>query len=342
MAGRRGRIGGAAVAALLLAGAVGFGSNPRQIVEREIYLMGTRARLVVSAASREEGLEALDRAVTVIEATETELSTWRDESAVTALNRQSVGSPWHASPRLCATFAKLYHWHAETRGSFDPAIGALTDAWDIHGQGRVPTSLELARAKATSGLHRLRFSRQDCTLTRIANVRIDVGAWGKGEALDRVSEVFGDTAWLVDLGGQVSVGGASSDVEEWPVGVAHPLERDRPWLRLSLHSGSLSTSAGSERDLIVNGQRVAHHLNPRTGKPAAFTGSVSVWHSSGLVADILSTALYVMGPEEGLRWAEKRGLSVCYLIPEADGRVNTWMTAGFKMLLEQRSRSATS
>jgi thiamine biosynthesis lipoprotein len=97
-------------------------------------------------------------------------------------------------------------------------------------------------------------------------------------------------------------------------------------------SGSLSTSAGSERDLAVNSTRVGHIVDPRTGHPATFDGSVTVWHERGLAADILSTALYVMGPEAGLRWAAARGIAACYLIPDG-ASVRMESTAAFSRLV---------
>ncbi len=97
-------------------------------------------------------------------------------------------------------------------------------------------------------------------------------------------------------------------------------------------TGSLSTSAGSERDLVVNGVRVGHVLDPRTGRPATFDGSVTVWHERGITADALSMALYVMGPVEGLVLAEARGIAACYLIPER-GTLRVDMTRAFRRLL---------
>jgi len=102
-------------------------------------------------------------------------------------------------------------------------------------------------------------------------------------------------------------------VKGWGIDIAHPKFRRRPAFQIHLDSGSLATSGGSERNLLVLGQRQSHILDPRSGLPAAFDGSVSVWHESALVADILSTALYVMGPDEGMEWAEKRNVAVCYL-----------------------------
>ena len=73
-------------------------------------------------------------------------------------------------------------------------------------------------------------------------------------------------------------------------------------------------------------------LDPYTGRPAEVNGSVSVWHEQALVADILSTALYVMGPEKGLFWAESRNIAACFLVPDKDGRVKVLSSRSFRNL----------
>ena len=301
-------------------------------VSREVYLMGTRAELLVHAPRRETGLARLEAALTALENTEAELSTWRDTSDISALNQQPVGKPWVATARLCRVLADVWTWHRETGGAFDPAIGQLLAAWDVHGKGAIPTANAHARAQASSGLALLSFDPRDCTVTRRADVTLDVGAFGKGEGLDRAAAVFGDVPWLIDLGGQISVGGSAPPGGAWTVAIADPRHRDIPVLHVRMTGGSLSTSGGSERDLTVNGTRVAHHFDPRTGRPATFDGSVTVWHARGLVADILSTALYVMGPESGRRWAETRGIAACYLIPDG-GSLRVETTAAFRKLI---------
>lgn len=294
--------------------------------------MGTRARLATHESSRTAGLAALDAALKVLEATEAELSTWRADSAISELNRSPIGTAWTASATLCAMFAEVYRWHDATTGTFDPAIGALAAAWRIHEHGRIPSSDELATALARSGLDRLAFDRAACTLTRTTDVRLDVGAFGKGEALDRVAAVLGHSSWMIDLGGQVSVGGPRPDGRPWTIDIADPRARQRPLLHVQMRHGSLSTSSGSERDQIVNGQRVGHILDPRTGRPAPFRGSTVVWHERGLAADVLSTALYVMGEDEGIAWAEARGLSAMFLIPNG-ARMRVRTTTAFERQL---------
>jgi thiamine biosynthesis lipoprotein ApbE len=97
--------------------------------------MGTRAELSTYAETRAGGLAALESALAALEETEDELSTWRPSSAVSVLNRQPVGEPWPATPRLCRMFAELWEWHRSTAGAFDPAWTTFA-AWDVHGHGR--------------------------------------------------------------------------------------------------------------------------------------------------------------------------------------------------------------
>jgi thiamine biosynthesis lipoprotein len=307
-------------------------ASPSILVSRDVYLMGTRASLATHAVSRDAGIDTLESALHILEGTEAELSTWRADSAISALNRQPIHEPWTATPALCRMFGDLQYWQEQTEGAFDPAIGALLTAWDIHGSGAIPGEAALASARSSSGMRLFTFDRPGCTVTRRANVVLDVGAFGKGEALDRVAAAVHAAPWMIDLGGQLSVGATPPPDGAWTIAIAHPRRRDVPFVHVRLTHGSLSTSAGSERDHAVGAVRVGHILDPRTGVPATFDGSVTVWHERGLVADILSTALYVMGPVDGLRWAEDRGIAAAYLVPGGDD-VRMARTAAFQRLV---------
>ena len=105
---------------------------------------------------------------------------------------------------------------------------------------------------------------------------------------------------------------------------------------VELESGALATGGGSERDREGDPEQsgdepVGHILDPRTGHPVRRTLSVVVWREEALAADALSTALYVMGPEEGIPWAEERALAAAFLTPRPDsGEVEFRTTAAFR------------
>ena len=330
----------AAVLAIIVACLTAPAANEPVLVAREVYLMGTRASLSTVASTRESGRAALEGALRALEAAERQLSTWVSDSPISRLNRHPAGVPWPAERALCDLFEEIYRWRDDTGGAFDPGIGRLLEAWDIHGEGRRPSELEVTAALTVSGLGKLDFDRVRCTLTRTSDMTIDVGAFGKGEALDRAAVTLGLAQWMIDLGGQVSVGGLRAGDPPWTVGIAEPRNRERAYLTVSMREGSLSTSAGSERDVIVGGTRVGHILDPATGHPAPFSGSVTVWHQRGLAADALSTALFVMGPDKGLAWAIARGISACYLIPIGD-TVQVRATPAFSRLLTPESARLT-
>jgi thiamine biosynthesis lipoprotein len=304
----------------LLGGSFRSTSEP---VSREAYLMGTRATLSTWDAERTRGLARLETLLRALEQTDAQLSTWRGDSEVSRLNASAGGGSVAVSASLCAVLKDLDRWNRETGGAFDAAIGALTSAWDIHGRGRLPDARAGAEAQQQSGWSRIGLDTVSCAVTLPAGMALDVGGFGKGEALDRARAALGNdpAPWLVDLGGQVAVSGAPPGEDGWGIGVAHPQRRADPVLHLRLSRGSLSTSGGSERDLHVGGRRVGHILDPHTGKPALFFGSVSVWHEQALAADVLSTALYVMGPEEGTRWADAHDIAAVYLVPRAGGLI---------------------
>lgn len=286
------------------------------VVTRTVHVMGTNCTLSVVGKNRNLLIEQLEVMVRMIEDAERELSTWQETSTLSALNTQSIGVPLAADSSMCRLFKELFYWVDETGGAFEPAIGALTEAYGIRTGGRHPSNAELERARIQSGMYGYKMDATTCQITRISDVKIDCGAFGKGEALERLRLVRngeGIDSWLVNLGGQVAVYGKPSAAEGWTLDIAHPKFRSKPAFQIHLTSGSLATSGGSERDLQILGQRQSHIVDPRSGLPAAFDGSVSVWHESALVADILSTALFVMGPDEGMEWAEKRNMAVCYL-----------------------------
>ena len=298
--------------------ASGVGSTP-QTVERTVYLMGTRAVLVVDTTDRVAALRKLDQMVQSLERTEAELSTWRSDSVLSAVNRQPVGEPLDLPPPVCALWDTLTVWNRATDGAFDPAIGSLIEAWGLREGGRRPSTSDLAAAVDASGWAHLRFDAAVCHATRVVAVTVDAGAFGKGEALRRLARIrpAGATRWMVDLGGQIAVSEVSH-AGGWTVAIAHPARRAEAAIEVTLRSGSLATSGASERLYEVEGGIVAHILDPRTGRPLHWPESVTVWHEDPLAADILSTALYVMGPEEGLRYADEHWLAAVFLAPAGE------------------------
>lgn len=280
---------------------VGRGASAR--AERGAVLMGTVAVIEVSAAAKATAEEAADRMLLALEAADRRLSTWRDDTELSGLNRAPAGGGVTLSWRTARDLRDARHWCEQTDAAFDPAVGRLVQLWDLRGAGRTPRDAELATARRQGGLAGWSLHGQQAV--RRGDLLFEEGGFGKGAALrDALAEAPRpgpvDEVWL-DLGGQVArAGGSGSRL----VPIAHPSDRERAILTLPLESGSLSTSGNSERGVVVGGETRGHILDPRTGRPAPVWGSVTVWHPDALAADALSTALYVMGPDAAVAWAE--------------------------------------
>ena len=304
-------------------------------VRRDVYLMGTRASLQTYAPDRQTGLNRIESYLRTLEDSEAELSTWRPDSAISRLNRQPVGERFPLKASLCRLFDELRAWTYRTDGAFDPAIGTLVEAWGLHRGGHRPTAEELQLGLENAGFDYLDLDAENCVVVRNRPILIEVGAFGKGDALDRVldySRAAGIDAWMIDLGGQIMVHGTPPNRDSWSLALAHPLDRTQAVLGIALRDGSLATSGGSERDIGTGEARIGHILDPKTGQALERKFAVTVWHPRALIADILSTALYVMGMDQGLAWAERHDIAAAFLIPEDGGRVQVRRTHLFEKI----------
>ena len=116
------------------------------------------------------------------------------------------------------------------------------------------------------------------------------------------------------------------------VEIADPRDRSRAALRLSVDGGSVATTCNSERRRIVDGRPLGHLIDPRTGRPAADFGAVSVWTREAIDADCLSTACFVLGPDAALALAERLdGVEIVVLRCEEDsGALTARLSSGLK------------
>lgn len=283
--------------------------------DREAFAMGTRLLLHLEAPARVEASEAILVEVDRIEAA---CSTWRPDSVWSRINA-AAGGPVRVDPEWIHLLAQASDWSQRTQGAFDPVLMALLRAWGTRDGGRIPSTEERLEAQRASGVALLELDSTAATVRLLSSrAGLEEGAFLKGYALDAVRRkalALGVRQGWADFGGQILSWGTGKKVD-----IAGPKQRLAAKASVLLSDGSLSTSGCSERG--------RHILDPRTGLPCEAWGSVSVAAASALDADILSTALYVLGPEVGPAWAEANHVSALFLLN--DGGVR--MTPGFKAL----------
>lgn len=303
------------------------------MVERSVVVMGAPLTFKINGPAPDEASAAIEAAIARVRALDDLMTTWRPEGELELVNaglsREGAarrGVP--LSPALAAYLVEALDWAKRTEGLFDPTLGALIDAWGVKSGGRIPGTQELASARAVSGHERALVDSGEGedlaprVRAEAAGLAFDLGAIGKGMALDAAAEVLRDhgiDSALVDFGGQVLALGPPDGAPGWLVGITHPADRQRAVLEIPLSRGSIATSSNVERGLVVDGVAVGHILDPRSGRPAPTRASVSVLAPTATAADALASALAVGGAAEAAEIVEREGGSWLVLEPSEEG-----------------------
>ncbi len=269
--------------------------------------MATRFELVLHgenpAALQAAGEEALDE----IARLENQLSLYRPGSEIAQLNARAANEAVRVAPELFALLLRAQRLHAETKGAFDITIAPLVRCWGfMENAGRMPSETELASALACVGMRHVQLdsSRLSVRFDR-PGVMLDLGAIGKGYAVERATEILRDAGVTSALlhGGTSTVCaiGHPPDSTHWRVAIERPktstfgeFQFDPPVLELVDEAMSVSAIWG--RCFQTEGKSFGHVLDPRTGRPVDLTVLSAVVLASATETDALSTALLVAGP----------------------------------------------
>lgn len=199
----------------------------------------------------------------------------------------------------------------KTGGAFDPTIGPLVDLWDIGGDNsQVPSQQAIDHARSLVDWRLVEIDSQRGTVyLPKQGMALDLGGIAKGYAADElvaIAQEAGIQQALFDLGGNIYAFGTKADGTPWRVGVKDPAQPGgSPALALAVQDRSVVTSGMYERFFEQEGIRYHHILNPATGYPVwNDIQSVTIVSKSSLLADALSTSVFVLGREKGLALLE--------------------------------------
>lgn len=230
------------------------------------------------------------------------------ESEVSEINRRA-GEWVQVSPITLELIELGLEMGEVTGGAFDITIGAVLDLWGFgSGQHQVPSQEELAAALATVDYRQVEVDQKNRAVRIRPGTVLDLGGIAKGFIVDaataRLREAKVKRA-IINAGGDISVIGRRPDDLPWRVGVQDPDQPSRIRWILPLDDESVVTSGDYQRYFMEDGQRWHHIIDPRTGYPARGLRSVTIVGEKSAVSDALSTAVFVLGWEEGRALVEK-------------------------------------
>lgn len=240
-------------------------------------------------------------------------------SDVAKINSASPGETVKINKMTAEILKTALEISEKTNGAFDPTIEPLSTLWDFKAENpSVPTEKEIKAAAKKVDYTALILDTEACTVTKKANVKIDLGAAAKGYACDKATEIFKkkNISAIIDLGGNVSCTGKNPKTKDglWRVGLQTPFKATGSFEKITeISEGSVVTSGTYQRYFEKNGEKYHHIIDPESGYPKkAEYNAVTVVTNSSLLADCLSTACFVLGKEAGRKLAEEYNAQIYY------------------------------
>jgi thiamine biosynthesis lipoprotein len=288
-----------------------------QTVTLARHAMATRFELVLHGDNpvtlRAAGEEALDEVVRL----ENQLSLYRPGSEIAQLNARAAHERVQISPEVFTLLQRAQQLHTDTDGAFDITIAPLVRCWGfMDNQGKMPSPEVLTAARELVGMHLVQLDASTRTVHFArAGVMLDLGAIGKGYAVERAAELLreaGVTSALFHGGtSTVCAIGHPLDAARWRVAIERPpgvfgnsTFPELPFVELK--DECLSVSAVWGRYFSSGGNNLGHVIDPRTGRPVESAWLAAVVLPSATETDALSTALLTLNSGEFERLAAGR------------------------------------
>lgn len=277
---------------LFLAGCAG--QTPS--AQRTIFAMDTVMDLQIWGDDCEEASRQLQQMINELE------RDWSVTRADSILNQLNSGSSPTLSVRDQDLIDQVTNMQRRTGGLYDPQLYSLCSAWGFYGQQyRVPTRQQIEEVRTVK--------------------QWDLGGALKGHCGDQAVSVLSALnvgCAILNLGGNVQTYGSKADGSAWQIGIQNPEGGDPLGVLSVTGTMAVITSGDYQRSFEAEGKTYHHIIDPRTGYPAqSGLRSVTVICSSGLTADCLSTALFVMGLEDGAEfWRQSHDFDAVFVTAE--------------------------
>jgi thiamine biosynthesis lipoprotein len=287
------------------------GGSPAKVVSASRLAMGSTLTLTAWTADESAAKAAFAEVFAEFTRLEQLMSTWIAESDVSRINREAGVRPTPVSAdvrEVLKTARQISEW---TSGTFDVTFGPLSGLWKFdHDQDASVPDMRAVRGRLPLIDYRaIQIDDAEGTVFIARNgMSIHLGGIGKGYAVDRGAGILrqrGVRDFMIHSGGDIYVAGMK-DGRPWRLGIQNPRgPANHSFAELDLSDGTFSTSGDYERYFLKNGRRYHHILDPATGEPARGARSTTIVSNRAVLADGLSTGVFIMGSGAGMALIER-------------------------------------
>jgi thiamine biosynthesis lipoprotein len=295
-------------------------SENQVLVYKKKYIMGTVFEIAAYDQSSEPASHAIEKAFQEIVRIDDLLSNYKPDSALSNLNRSGHFHTERVPPDLYRIIDQAVQFSRLSHGKFDISIAPLVDLWKaaLRGEG-TPSQAHQEEVRGCVGYEKVELTPPDRIRFRSSCLRLDLGAIGKGYAVDRAAEVLhslGIHNALINAGGStIFAMGSPPNQRAWLVHLRDPSNKIDP--QVMLKDESVSTSEQTAPSLLGN-DSAGHIIDPDTGMPLKTVFAVSAVSRTATASDALSTTLLLLGPAKGKAMIKNMAdVSAVWISPEA-------------------------
>ena len=296
------------------------GSENQVLVYKKKYIMGTIFEIAAYDQLPEHASNAIEKAFQEIVRLDGLLSDYKPDSALTSLNRSAHFHAEKVPSDLYRVIEQAVQLSRLSDGKFDVTIAPLVNLWKaaLRGEG-TPSRAQQEEVRSCVGYEKIELIPPDRISFRSSCLQVDLGAIGKGYAVDRAAEVLhssGIRDALVNAGGStIFAMGSPPEQKGWLVHLRDPSSKIDP--QVMLKDGSVSTSEQTAPSLLGN-DSAGHIIDPDTGMPLKTVFTVSAVSTTASASDALSTTLLLLGPTKGKTLIKSMaGVSAIWISHEA-------------------------
>lgn len=283
-------------------------------------LMGTVVEITLVGKDEAKLNVAAEAAFSEIKRLEGLMSHYKEDTDVGRINAVAGKEAVHVSSETFEVIETALEVSRLSNGAFDVTMGILGKVWhftkDDKGEPIRPSQEEVKKLLPLIDYRQITVDKKNNTV-RLAKqgMRINLGGIAKGYIVGKAADVLkrhGIKKGIVHAGGDMVVFQEPND-EPWLIGIQNPREKDKIIGSIKTQNMTIATSGDYERFFIKDGSRYHHIMDPSTGFPANKCRGVTITAKDPTLADALSTAIFVMGPDEGMKLIEK--------LPDVEGLI---------------------
>lgn len=269
-----------------------------------------------------------------------EMSTYLPDSSISRFNQRQDDRWFPISTSFLKVIEGAQSISQSSQGAFDITVMPLVNLWGFGTKYNtdIPSQQQIDAGLKTIGYQSLQ-SRSHPTAIRKVNphLSIDLSAIAKGYAVDAIAlllEKQNIKQYLIEIGGEIRVGGTNKHHQAWRIAIEKPSRLSREIQQeIALHNIAVATSGDYRNYYEKQGKRYSHTINPKTGKPITHKlASVTVLHPSAMLADAYATTLMVLGEKKGKEYAQQQNVMVYMIIRQQDS-FSVWHNLPKDMLL---------